>query len=85
MRPSVRFLPDELIETVLAQARSILCPLGVEINNDEVLAPLSDHGTHVDADTRRVGLVDALDEHGPAAAVEAGARNVERRLQAPWI
>ncbi len=35
MRLAVRFLSDELIENIIAQARTILCKLGVEIHNRE--------------------------------------------------
>ena len=38
MRPDLRLLTDELIETILGEARSILCGLGVEINNEPLLA-----------------------------------------------
>ena len=54
MRPMVRFLSDELIENIVAQAREVICKLGVEIHNEGVLALLSDHGAEVVAGSQRV-------------------------------
>ena len=48
MRPQLRFLDDELIERILAEARDILAELGMEIANEDVLALLADHGAKVD-------------------------------------
>jgi trimethylamine--corrinoid protein Co-methyltransferase len=48
MRPTLKFLTDELIEQILAEAIKIICTLGVEINNDDVLAMLSDHGARIE-------------------------------------
>ena len=36
MRPVFRLLSDELTERIVAEARSILCTLGVEIHNDGI-------------------------------------------------
>ncbi|UCF71227.1 MAG: trimethylamine methyltransferase family protein [candidate division WOR-3 bacterium] len=47
-RPVVRFLTDKTIEKIVSEAREILCRLGVEINNDEILSMLHDHGATVD-------------------------------------
>ena len=44
MRPKLRFLDQELIERILAEARDLLAKLGVEIHNPEVLALLAEHG-----------------------------------------
>ena len=54
MRPSVRFLSDDLIERIIAEARDLICALGVEIHNDNVTALLDDHGASVDRSTKRV-------------------------------
>ncbi len=48
MRPSVRFLTDELIQKIIDEARPLLCQLGVEIHNDTVLSLLGDHGARID-------------------------------------
>jgi hypothetical protein len=44
MRPGLKLLSDDLIANVVAEARSLLCTLGVEIHNDTVAAMLCDHG-----------------------------------------
>jgi len=60
VRPSLRFLTDELIEQIIGQARTLLATLGVEIHNDAVLALLSDHGAGVPTGTKRVTLKEAV-------------------------
>jgi len=50
MRPTVRFLNDELIKQIIDEAVNILGTLGVEIHNKEILSLLSDHGCKVDMD-----------------------------------
>ncbi len=54
MRPTVRFLNDELIERIVSEAREILCKLGVTIYNDNVLSMLSDFGAEVQKETQHV-------------------------------
>ncbi len=49
MRPHVKFLNDELIERIIAEARDVLCGIGVKIHNAAVIDLLSDHGASVDA------------------------------------
>jgi trimethylamine--corrinoid protein Co-methyltransferase len=68
MRPGLRFLTDELIETILGEARSILGRLGVEINNEGVLSMLSGHGARVDTDTSRAWLTDEIIDRALASA-----------------
>jgi len=48
MRPTLRLLEDELITKIVAEAREVLCKLGVEIHNRPVLGLLADHGAAVD-------------------------------------
>jgi len=48
LRPSLTFLENDLIEKIISEARTLLCTLGVEINNKPVLSMLSDHGAEVD-------------------------------------
>jgi len=50
IRPTVRFLSDELIKQIIDEAVHILSKLGVEIHNKEILSLLSDHGCKVDMD-----------------------------------
>jgi trimethylamine--corrinoid protein Co-methyltransferase len=60
MRPTVRFLSDELIEQIIAEARGILGTLGVEIHNPGILSMLSDHGARVDDASRRAIFTDEI-------------------------
>lgn len=60
MRPKLRFLSDDLIRSILDEAREVLRVLGVEVNNPEVLALLGDHGAEIDALTRRARIPGTL-------------------------
>jgi trimethylamine--corrinoid protein Co-methyltransferase len=60
MRPAVRFLDPVLLERIVAEARSVLCTLGVEIHNPGVVSMLSDHGATVRVDLDRVFLTDDI-------------------------
>ncbi|UCD62556.1 MAG: trimethylamine methyltransferase family protein [Candidatus Zixiibacteriota bacterium] len=60
MRPTLRFLTDELIEKIITEARLLLGNLGVELPNDEALALLGDHGARVDLKSRHVWMTDDL-------------------------
>ncbi|MBN1824706.1 MAG: trimethylamine methyltransferase family protein [Candidatus Eisenbacteria bacterium] len=60
MRPSVRFLTDELIDRILAEGRDILRELGVEIHNDAALELLAGHGARIDRKTKRAYIPDEL-------------------------
>ena len=60
MRPVLRFLSDELVGNIIAEAQTILCRLGVEIRNNGILSMLLDHGARVDADTNRAFLTDEI-------------------------
>ena len=48
MRPTLKFLGNQLIQQIISEATDILCTLGVEIHNKKVLAMLSDCGCAVD-------------------------------------
>jgi trimethylamine--corrinoid protein Co-methyltransferase len=60
MRPVVRFLSDTLIIQIITEARDILCKLGVEIHNKNILSLLHDHGARVDVNRERVLLTDTI-------------------------
>ena len=60
MRPGVRFLSDQLIERIVAEARDLLRTLGVEIHNPGVVSLLSDHGARVDEGSSRAFLTDDI-------------------------
>jgi trimethylamine--corrinoid protein Co-methyltransferase len=48
MRPTLRFLDEQLITRIIDEARDLLSTLGVTIHNEEVLTLLGDHGAEVD-------------------------------------
>jgi len=60
VRPTVRFLSDELIEKIVSEGREIMSSVGVEIHNDSIISMLSDHGARVEKSTQRVFFTPAL-------------------------
>jgi trimethylamine:corrinoid methyltransferase-like protein len=60
MQPTLRLLEDKLIERIVAEARDVLCRLGVEIHNEPVLTLLADHGAQVDLAKRRALFTDEI-------------------------
>jgi trimethylamine--corrinoid protein Co-methyltransferase len=60
MRPSLRLLDNTLLERIVAEARDILCTLGVEIHNPGVLDMLADSGATVDCAAARARLTQDL-------------------------
>lgn len=60
MRPVLRFLSDELKQRIISEAREILCKLGVEIYNKNVLSMLQEHGAKVEMDRHHALLTDEI-------------------------
>lgn len=60
MRPRLKFLSEDLVETIVSQAREVLCKLGVTIHNNGVLSMLSDHGAGVDMEKKHVFFTEAI-------------------------
>ena len=60
MRPTLKLLPQELIDRIIAEAREVLGKLGVEIHNQSVLSLLGDHGADVDASTGNARLSETI-------------------------
>ena len=54
MRPTLNVLSDELIEKVLAEAKTIMAEIGMEIRGPQLKARLLDHGLKTDASGERV-------------------------------
>ena len=80
MRPTVRFLSDELIRQIISEATDILCTLGIEIHNRNVLAMLSDCGCAVDMGKNHAVLTDEIiDKSLKAAPASFGLYNVARK------
>jgi len=53
-RPILKFLDNDLIETILSESREILCKLGTTIHNKQVLMLLAEHGAAVDMENFQV-------------------------------
>ena len=60
MRPILRLLADELIDRIIAEAREVVCKLGLEIHNKPVLAMLAEHGAKVDEEACNACLTEDL-------------------------
>ncbi len=54
MRPILKFLNDELTDKIVAEARALLCRLGVEVHNERASRLLADHGARIDDSAHRV-------------------------------
>jgi len=59
-RPILRFLETALLERIVAEARTVLCTLGVEVHNPGVLSLLGDNGAAVRASDGRAVLTEDL-------------------------
>lgn len=68
MRPTVRFLDDELIESIIAEAQRVLRELGVEIHNEDVVGMLAERGGRVDHPRHRVFFTDGIVEEAMETA-----------------
>ncbi len=62
MRPQVRFLTDELIRSIIDEAKTVLSTVGVEIHNYKVVSMLLEHGAQKDATGLRMLINHALIE-----------------------
>lgn len=71
VRPTLRFLGDQLIEQIVDEGRGILGSLGIEIHNARVIKLLSDHGARVDTNAKRVFFPAALIDTALARAPHA--------------
>ncbi len=60
MRPTIKFLNDELIEKIVSEAYSILCEIGIEIHNKGVLEMLGDHGADIRPETWRATFTEDI-------------------------
>ena len=60
MRPTLRFLSDDLIERILSEATDLLESLGVEVQNERAKSLLCDHGARIDASSGRVLIGEKL-------------------------
>jgi len=71
MRPTLRFLSNDLIQQIISEGRKIICNLGVEIHNAEALTMLGDHGARVEEKTGRVYFTNDLIDKALATAAHS--------------
>jgi len=77
VRPTIRFLTDELIQKIVSEATGILCTLGIEIYNKTVLTMLSDFGCRIDMEEHHAVLTqDSIDKALKAAPESFGLYDV---------
>jgi trimethylamine:corrinoid methyltransferase-like protein len=63
VRPTIRFLTDELIREIVSEATHILCTLGIEIHNKTVLTMLSAYGCRINMEKNHAVLThDIIDK-----------------------
>ncbi len=60
MRPTVRFLTDDLIKQIIDEAVNILCSLGLQVHNKQILSMLADHKARVDMDNLHVNMTEDI-------------------------
>jgi len=60
VRPTVRFLTDDLIKQIVDEAVNVLCTLGLQIHNKQILSMLADHRAKVDMDNFHVNLTEGI-------------------------
>jgi len=71
VRPAVRFLSDKLIERIVSEGRDLICKLGVEIHNKDILSMLADHGARVDLNSNRAFYTQDIIDKSLKAAPES--------------
>ena len=60
MRPKLNLLDESLVDRIIAEARDVLCTVGVEIHNPGVLDMLHGHGAEVDNRASRARLTETI-------------------------
>jgi len=60
LRPTLRFLDDDLLKRIVREAREVLFKFGLTVQNAAVLAMLSDHGAKVDREKFHVRFSEEL-------------------------
>jgi trimethylamine--corrinoid protein Co-methyltransferase len=68
VRPTIRFLTDELLAQIVSEGRDLICRLGVEIHNDRVSAMLAEAGARWDRTAQRVYFTQDLIDRALASA-----------------
>jgi trimethylamine--corrinoid protein Co-methyltransferase len=73
MRPTIRFLTDELISKIVSEAIDVLCKLGIEIHNKTILDMLSDYGCKIDMERSHAILTPEIIEKSLKSAPKSFA------------
>jgi trimethylamine--corrinoid protein Co-methyltransferase len=60
MRPKLKLLEDNLKMKIIAEARELLCTMGVEIHNQQVLDLLGEHGADVELSKQHARFTEEL-------------------------
>lgn len=68
VRPTLRFLSDDLIERILSEATDLMASLGVEVQNEPARSLLCEHGARIEASSGRVLIGEALVKNALEAA-----------------
>ncbi len=68
MRPSLRFLTNELADQIIDEARDLLGTLGMEIHNQQAVSLLADHGAETSQPDGRVRFTSDLIDKALATA-----------------
>ncbi len=71
VRPKVRWLSDEMVESILVEARKVLAEIGVFIENKTAVEMLLDSSCRKSSDGRRILISDELVDRAIASAPSA--------------
>ncbi len=71
IRPTVRFLTDDMMERIVAEARELLSRLGVEIHNETILDMLQEKGANVDRERNRAFIQSDMVDQALATVPES--------------
>lgn len=68
MRPTLRFLTDELADRIISEARRLLCSKGVNLHHEVLLRRFADLGCRIDLGRRWVWFTEEIIDRSLAAA-----------------
>ena len=67
-RPKISFLNKKLIEQIIEQSREILCTLGVQIYNSDIITVLADHGAGIIKNAHQVFFTNEIIDRALSSA-----------------
>jgi trimethylamine--corrinoid protein Co-methyltransferase len=71
MRPTLKFLNNKLIKKIIAESIHLLCTLGVEIQNQQILSLLGDFGAKINTQKMRVFFTQEIIEKALSSAPQS--------------